>query len=68
MLYVSTLGCYDLHSRHKTTVVVEPKNLCKVHVSPRQRAHTTFHLLFEHTGTVPDHVLTEDVAEWDYGT
>jgi len=47
-------------------VVVEPRNLCTVLVSPRQRAHRTFHLLFEHTG-VPNHALTEEVQEWDYG-
>ena len=48
-------------------VAIEPKNLCTVLVSPRIRAHRTFHLLFEHTGKVPNHILTEDVQEWDYG-
>jgi len=45
---------------------IDPKNLCTVFVSPRQRAHKTFHLLFGHTET-PKHILTEDVREWDYG-
>lgn len=35
-------------------------------MSPRQRAHKTFHLLFEHVKT-PDHILTEEAREWDYG-
>jgi broad specificity phosphatase PhoE len=39
-----------------------------VFVSPRQRAHTTFHLLFDHMGqNVPQHVTSELVREWDYG-
>ncbi|KAJ6604515.1 histidine phosphatase superfamily [Mycena vulgaris] len=46
--------------------VLDPKNLCTVFVSPRQRAHTTFHLLFEHVET-PHHTLTEECREWDYG-
>jgi sedoheptulose-bisphosphatase len=36
-------------------------------VSPRVRAHKTFHLLFEHLETMPHHVITEEVREWDYG-
>ncbi|ESK97951.1 phosphoglycerate mutase [Moniliophthora roreri MCA 2997] len=46
--------------------VIDPKNLCTVFVSPRQRAHKTFHLLFEHVG-IPHHSLTEECREWDYG-
>ncbi|KAJ7293442.1 histidine phosphatase superfamily [Mycena rebaudengoi] len=46
--------------------ILDPKNICTVIVSPRQRAHRTFHLLFEHIAT-PDHSLTEEVREWDYG-
>jgi len=46
--------------------VLDPKNLCTVFVSPRQRAHKTFHLLFEHVET-PHHTLTEECREWDYG-
>ncbi|KAJ7594955.1 histidine phosphatase superfamily [Mycena floridula] len=38
--------------------VIDPANLCTVFVSPRQRAHKTFHLLFEHVKT-PNHILTE---------
>ncbi|KIK70850.1 hypothetical protein GYMLUDRAFT_148388 [Collybiopsis luxurians FD-317 M1] len=45
---------------------IDPKNLCTVFVSPRQRAHRTFHLLFAHVDT-PHHILTEKVREWDYG-
>ncbi|KAJ7169746.1 histidine phosphatase superfamily [Mycena filopes] len=46
--------------------VLDPKNLCTVFVSPRQRAHRTFHLLFEHVKT-PHHTITEECREWDYG-
>ncbi|KAH8835863.1 phosphoglycerate mutase-like protein [Flagelloscypha sp. PMI_526] len=45
---------------------IDPKNLCTVFVSPRQRAHATFHLLFSHIET-PSHVISEDLREWDYG-
>jgi len=48
-------------------LLLEPKNICTVLVSPRQRSHKTFHLLFEHTGKIPSHILTEEVREWDYG-
>ncbi|EDR15129.1 uncharacterized protein LACBIDRAFT_242520 [Laccaria bicolor S238N-H82] len=46
---------------------IDPKNLCTVLVSPRQRAHRTFDLLFEHLEDAPEYSLTEDVREWDYG-
>jgi len=41
--------------------------MCTVYVSPRQRAHNTFHLLFGHLNELPHHVITEEVREWDYG-
>ena len=47
--------------------MLDPANLCTVFVSPRIRAHRTFHLLFDHLEKLPDHVITEDVREWDYG-
>ncbi|KAF7784615.1 hypothetical protein Agabi119p4_780 [Agaricus bisporus var. burnettii] len=47
--------------------LIDPKNLCTVYVSPRQRAHKTFHILFENVPKVPRHVLTEEAREWDYG-
>jgi len=47
--------------------ILDPKNLCTVFVSPRQRAHKTFHLLFAHTGETPHHTIDESVREWDYG-
>ncbi|KAL4070828.1 histidine phosphatase superfamily [Scleroderma citrinum] len=46
---------------------VDPKNICFAFVSPRIRAHKTFHLLFEHLPKLPDHTITEEVREWDYG-
>ncbi|KAI0094775.1 phosphoglycerate mutase-like protein [Irpex rosettiformis] len=50
-----------------TGKVLDPANMCMVFVSPRLRAHRTFHLLFDHTESVPPHIITEDVREWDYG-
>ncbi|OCH95830.1 phosphoglycerate mutase-like protein [Obba rivulosa] len=47
--------------------VIDPKNVCTVYVSPRKRAHRTFHLLFDHLPELPRHVTTEEVREWDYG-
>ena len=49
------------------TELIDPKNLAFVFVSPRQRAHETFHLLFDHLSNPPPHIVTEDVREWDYG-
>jgi len=48
-------------------LVIDPKNFCTIFVSPRQRAHKTFHLLFGHLPEFPDHILSEEVREWDYG-
>ncbi|KAK7694807.1 hypothetical protein QCA50_001995 [Cerrena zonata] len=48
--------------------VIDPKNICMVFVSPRIRAHKTFHLLFDHLSDAkPPHVTTESAREWDYG-
>ncbi|RPD64969.1 phosphoglycerate mutase-like protein [Lentinus tigrinus ALCF2SS1-7] len=47
--------------------IIDPKNICTVLVSPRIRAHRTFHLLFDHLPEQPHHVITEEVREWDYG-
>ena len=52
---------------HFVQVVIDPKNLGLVLVSPRQRAHKTFHLLFDHLRESPPHIVTEEVREWDYG-
>ncbi|KAI6007191.1 histidine phosphatase superfamily [Pisolithus albus] len=46
---------------------IDPKNICTAIISPRIRAHKTFHLLFEHLPEFPDHLITEEVREWDYG-
>ncbi|KAH0838201.1 histidine phosphatase superfamily [Lanmaoa asiatica] len=46
---------------------LDPKNLGIAFISPRIRAHKTFHLLFEHLPKFPDHVITEEAREWDYG-
>ncbi|KIJ45147.1 hypothetical protein M422DRAFT_29997 [Sphaerobolus stellatus SS14] len=47
---------------------LDNRNIGFVFVSPRQRAHKTFHLLFEHCAAcMPEHTVTEDVREWDYG-
>lgn len=47
--------------------VIDPKNLCVAHISPRQRAHKTFHLLVENLEVTPEHVLDDECREWDYG-
>ena len=60
-----TCPCYDI-LLISLSEVLDVKNLCTVLVSPRQRAHKTFHLLFEHV-TPPPHMVTETVREWDYG-
>ncbi|KAI9461792.1 histidine phosphatase superfamily [Boletus coccyginus] len=46
---------------------LDPSDLGVAFISPRIRAHKTFHILFEHLPEVPDHVITEQVREWDYG-
>ncbi|KAG8896730.1 hypothetical protein FRB99_008685 [Tulasnella sp. 403] len=47
--------------------LIDPDTLCHVFVSPRQRAHRTFELLFSSLPEPPKHVVTEEVREWDYG-
>ncbi|KAI0036612.1 histidine phosphatase superfamily [Vararia minispora EC-137] len=47
--------------------LIDTANLEVFFVSPRQRAHKTFHLLTEHLPETPPHILLEDVVEWDYG-
>ncbi|KIY66170.1 phosphoglycerate mutase-like protein [Cylindrobasidium torrendii FP15055 ss-10] len=47
--------------------IIDPRNLCTVFVSPRIRAHKTFHLLFESIQPTPKHLIVEDCHEWDYG-
>jgi len=47
--------------------IIDPKNICVAFISPRQRSHKTFHLLFGHLPKVPEHVITEECREWDYG-
>ncbi|KAF9462105.1 histidine phosphatase superfamily [Collybia nuda] len=68
---LTTRGMEQVSERAKILVgdglMVDPKNLCTVFVSPRQRAHKTFHLLFSHVTEVPHHILSEEVREWDYG-
>lgn len=47
--------------------LIDTVNLQIVLVSPRKRAHDTFHHLTGHLSQVPNHVITELVREWDYG-
>ncbi|ELU43073.1 histidine phosphatase superfamily domain-containing protein [Rhizoctonia solani AG-1 IA] len=47
--------------------LLDPDNMCHVFISPRQRAHNTFHLLFDTYPKAPPHTVTEEVREWDYG-
>ena len=41
--------------------------MCHILISPRRRAHETFHLLFGDETQAPSHEITNDVREWDYG-
>ncbi|KAI0051662.1 phosphoglycerate mutase-like protein [Auriscalpium vulgare] len=47
--------------------LIDTVNLRIVLVSPRKRAHRTFHLLTDHLPVTPNHIITESVREWDYG-
>jgi len=55
--------------------LIDPTNIERIFVSPRQRAHKTFELLFsKHRSEIaecstggPVVQTTEDVREWDYG-
>ncbi|KAI0139996.1 phosphoglycerate mutase-like protein [Hypoxylon sp. NC0597] len=51
--------------------LLDPARLARVWVSPRKRARQTFELLFSsNSETAIDSnriVITEDIAEWDYG-
>lgn len=47
--------------------LIDTVNLQIVLVSPRRRAHDTFHHLTGHLPQPPNHVFTESVREWDYG-
>jgi len=47
--------------------LLDPKNICHIFISPRQRAQKTFKLLFGATGTIPTYETTDEVREWDYG-
>ena len=44
--------------------LIDPANVAKVWVSPRQRAVRTYELL---AGNKEDYETTESLAEWDYG-
>lgn len=66
-------GLSETEERAKTLVgyglVLDPRTIAHVYVSPRQRSHKTFHLLFSNVPKAeePYHDITEDVREWDYG-
>jgi len=47
--------------------LLDCNSIAKIFVSPRQRSHKTFEILFSREGKVPPHEVTEDVREWDYG-
>lgn len=55
--------------------LLDPRNIGKIIISPRQRAQKTFELLFaKHESELACHddpegvkLITEDVREWDYG-
>ena len=47
--------------------LIDTANLQVVLISPRRRAHDTFHHLTSQLPQPPSHILTENVREWDYG-
>ena len=54
-----------------TGKLIDPARVAQIWISPRKRAQHTFHLLFR-TEKVESYVngksvLTDDLAEWDYG-
>ncbi|PPQ63012.1 hypothetical protein CVT24_006118 [Panaeolus cyanescens] len=48
-------------------LLLDPANLTKALISPRQRAYKTFQLLFQHLSLLPEHDISEQVGEWNYG-
>ena len=66
-MFISSFDFLDILITLLGIEILDPANLCTVFVSPRLRAHRTFHLLFDHLEKLPDHVMTEEVREWDYG-
>ena len=61
------MDCPVFSSDHIFSELIDTVNLQVVLVSPRRRAHDTFHLLTSHLPQPPNHVFTENVREWDYG-
>ena len=57
----------SIHASVPGSELLDCNSIAKILVSPRQRAHKTFELLFSREGKVPPHEVTEDVQEWDYG-
>jgi broad specificity phosphatase PhoE len=61
------MDCPAFSSDQVFSELIDTVNLQVVLVSPRRRAHDTFHLLTSHLPQSPNHVFTENVREWDYG-
>ncbi len=61
------MDCPTFSSDYISSELIDTINLQVVIVSPRRRAHDTFHHLTSHLPQTPNHVLTENVREWDYG-
>jgi probable phosphoglycerate mutase len=61
------MNCPTISSDHIPSELIDTVNLQIVLISPRRRAHDTFHLLTGHLPQAPNHVITELVREWDYG-
>jgi broad specificity phosphatase PhoE len=51
--------------------LIDPSKLAQIFISPRKRAQTTFHLLFDGVGldalNKGEKVTMEKLEEWDYG-
>jgi sedoheptulose-bisphosphatase len=61
------MDCPTFSSDYISSELIDTINLQVVLVSPRRRAHDTFHHLTSHLPQTPNHVFTENVREWDYG-
>ncbi|KAG8904218.1 hypothetical protein FRB99_002082 [Tulasnella sp. 403] len=46
---------------------IDPAEISRAFVSPRQRATRTFEVLFSNSSQLPQHEFTEEAREWDYG-
>lgn len=49
------------------TEIIDPDDLEVAYISPRIRSRKTFELMCGHLQELPNHIITEEAREWDYG-